>query len=69
MSSLKVEHAVPDYSGLSDEERKVLDDWHGFFSKRYNVVGRVVDLPAPVKQEREASSENPSPVATPASSL
>ncbi|TFY76078.1 hypothetical protein EWM64_g7934 [Hericium alpestre] len=47
-SSLKVEDAVPDYSGLPESEMKVLDDWHGFFSKRYNVVGRVVDLPAAV---------------------
>ncbi|EIW83107.1 cytochrome b5 [Coniophora puteana RWD-64-598 SS2] len=45
MSSLKVEDAVPDWSGLPDNEKKVLDDWHSFFSKRYNVVGRVVDLP------------------------
>ncbi|KAK7002182.1 putative steroid-binding protein 3 [Favolaschia claudopus] len=69
MSSLKEADAVPDYSELSDADRKVLDDWHGFFSKRYNVVGRVVDLPAVVKQEREASSENPTPVANPPSNL
>ncbi|KAK7014397.1 putative steroid-binding protein 3 [Favolaschia claudopus] len=69
MSSLKEEHAVSDYSELSDAERKVLDDWHAFFSKRYNVVGRVVDLPVPVKREREASSENPTPAPNPSSDL
>ncbi|TFY66152.1 hypothetical protein EVG20_g4930 [Dentipellis fragilis] len=45
MSSLKEEDAVPDYSTLPANERKVLDDWHAFFTKRYNVVGKVVDLP------------------------
>ncbi|KAK7014420.1 putative steroid-binding protein 3 [Favolaschia claudopus] len=69
MSSLKVEHAVPDHSGLSDAERKVLDDWHAFFSKRYNVVGRVIDLPAVVNHEREASSEDPTPAANTSSDL
>lgn len=32
MSSLKPEHAIADYSELNDSDRKVLDDWHGFFS-------------------------------------
>ncbi|KAG6853038.1 hypothetical protein C0991_007331 [Blastosporella zonata] len=32
MSSLKPEHAVADYSGLDEHDRKVLDDWHSFFS-------------------------------------
>ncbi|KAL9715556.1 hypothetical protein Ac2012v2_002216 [Leucoagaricus gongylophorus] len=31
-SSLKIEDAVADYSTLSTEEQKVLDDWHSFFS-------------------------------------
>ncbi|KAI5118880.1 hypothetical protein M0805_003555 [Coniferiporia weirii] len=48
MSSLKDEDAVPDYTTLSDTDRKVLDDWHAFFLKRYNVVGRVSDLPEAV---------------------
>ncbi|KAJ6562974.1 cytochrome b5-like heme/steroid binding domain-containing protein [Mycena sp. CBHHK59/15] len=48
MSSLMEEHAVPDYSGLNEADRKVLDDWHSFFTKRYNIVGRVIDLPQPV---------------------
>ncbi|KAF8882711.1 cytochrome b5 [Infundibulicybe gibba] len=45
MSSLKPEDAVPDYSVLDEKDMKVLDDWHAFFTKRYNVVGRVVDPP------------------------
>ncbi|KAJ7089996.1 progesterone binding protein [Mycena epipterygia] len=53
MSSLKEEHAIPDYSELNEADRKVLDDWHGFFTKRYNIVGRVTDHPqdAPVKED------------------
>ncbi|KZV61981.1 progesterone binding protein [Peniophora sp. CONT] len=47
-SSLKEEDASPDYSDLPESERKVLDDWHSFFLKRYNVVGRVTDLPSAV---------------------
>ncbi|KAG6375527.1 cytochrome b5 [Boletus reticuloceps] len=48
MSSLKPEDAVPDYSALPENERKVLDDWHSFFMKRYNIVGRVTDMPEAV---------------------
>jgi len=50
LSSLKLEDAVPDYSALAENERKVLDDWHAFFTKRYNVVGRVSDMPKAVAQ-------------------
>ena len=32
MSSLKEEDASPDYSGLPENEMKVLNDWHSFFS-------------------------------------
>lgn len=32
MSSLKPETAVPDYSDLDEKDRKVLDDWHSFFT-------------------------------------
>ncbi|KAI0035468.1 progesterone binding protein [Vararia minispora EC-137] len=46
-SSLKQEDAVSDYSTLPENERKVLDDWHSFFTKRYNIVGKVIDLPPP----------------------
>ncbi|KAF6755101.1 cytochrome b5-like heme/steroid binding domain-containing protein [Ephemerocybe angulata] len=42
MSSLKTEHAVSDYTTLTESEMKVLDEWHSFFSKRYNIVGKVV---------------------------
>jgi len=41
-SSLKVEDAVADYSTLTEEELKVLDDWVVFFKKRYNILGKVV---------------------------
>lgn len=50
MSSLKEEDAVSDYSGLSEADTKTLNDWHSFFSKRYNIVGRVVDLPPHASQ-------------------
>ncbi|EMD33733.1 hypothetical protein CERSUDRAFT_56375 [Gelatoporia subvermispora B] len=45
MSSLKDEDAVPDYSTLSEADLKTLNDWHSFFSQRYNIVGKVVDIP------------------------
>lgn len=32
MSSLKPEDAVPDYTTLPENQMKVLDDWHSFFS-------------------------------------
>ncbi len=41
-SSLKPEDCRPDYDDLEDKDKKVLDDWFLFFSKRYNIVGRVV---------------------------
>lgn len=31
----------PEWSDLTPEQKKVLDDWITFFSKRYNVVGVV----------------------------
>ncbi|KAG7098037.1 hypothetical protein E1B28_000013 [Marasmius oreades] len=48
MSSLKLEDAVPDYSVLDEKDMKTLNDWHDFFKKRYNIVGRVTDLPLTV---------------------
>ncbi|KAL7008005.1 hypothetical protein EMMF5_002654 [Cystobasidiomycetes sp. EMM_F5] len=41
-SSLKPEDAISDYSKLDDEEMKVLEDWYTYFSKRYNIIGKVV---------------------------
>ena len=41
-SSLKLEDAVADYSGLDADERQVLDDWEKFFKLRYSIVGQVV---------------------------
>lgn len=45
LSSLKPEDAVPDWSTLEEKDRKTLNDWHAFFTQRYNIVGRVSDLP------------------------
>jgi len=44
-SSLKDEDAISDWTGLPDAEQKVLSDWYDFFKKRYNIVGKVSDLP------------------------
>lgn len=41
LSSLKPEDCISDFSALSDKEKGVLNDWHTFFSKRYNIVGRL----------------------------
>ncbi|ETN36319.1 uncharacterized protein HMPREF1541_08596 [Cyphellophora europaea CBS 101466] len=41
MSSLKPEDCVPDWSDLEDKHKTVLDEWYTFFSKRYNIVGKV----------------------------
>ena len=41
MTSTKAEDVRPDWEDLDDEKKKVLDDWMTFFSKRYNVVGKV----------------------------
>lgn len=40
-SSLKPEDCVPQWSDLGDKEKGVLEDWFKFFSKRYNIVGKV----------------------------
>ena len=40
-SSLKPEECRPEWEDLSDEHKKVLNDWYTFFSKRYNVRGKV----------------------------
>lgn len=45
-SSLKPEDAVSDYSTLDTDEMKVLDDWFTYFSKRYNIVGKVSSQPS-----------------------
>ena len=40
-SSLKAEDCVPDWYDLEEEKKTVLNDWYKFFSKRYNIVGKV----------------------------
>jgi hypothetical protein len=40
-TSTKPEDVSPDWSDLDDKEKSTLNDWNTFFSKRYNVVGKV----------------------------
>ncbi|KAJ5495658.1 Membrane steroid-binding protein 2 [Penicillium diatomitis] len=40
-SSLKPEECVPEWHDLDEKEKKTLDEWYTFFSKRYNIVGKV----------------------------
>ncbi|KAK0668995.1 cytochrome b5-like heme/steroid binding domain-containing protein [Cercophora samala] len=40
-TSTKVEDVDADWSGLTEKEKGTLNDWVTFFSKRYNVVGKV----------------------------
>ncbi|CCJ28987.1 unnamed protein product [Pneumocystis jirovecii] len=40
-SSLKEEDAIADYSSLNESELRILDDWVTFFSKKYDIVGKV----------------------------
>ncbi len=41
MTSLKPEDVRPDWYDLGETEKKTLDEWFTFFSKRYNIVGEV----------------------------
>jgi len=41
LSSLKPEDCVPNWDDLDDKYKTVLDEWYTFFSKRYNIVGKV----------------------------
>ncbi|QSL65513.1 hypothetical protein MERGE_002826 [Pneumocystis wakefieldiae] len=41
-SSLKEEDAIADYSNLNESELQTLEKWFDFFSKKYNIVGKVV---------------------------
>jgi membrane-associated progesterone receptor component len=40
-TSTKAEDVAPEWADLPDGEKKVLEDWFTFFSKRYNIVGVV----------------------------
>ena len=40
-SSLKSEDCRPEWQDLPEKEKGVLKDWFTFFSKRYNIVGKV----------------------------
>ncbi|CAE6532502.1 unnamed protein product [Rhizoctonia solani] len=48
-SSLKSEDAIADYSQLGPSEMKTLDQWHGFFTKKYSIVGKVTNMPEAVR--------------------
>lgn len=41
-SSVKPEDCRPDWEDLDEKEKKTLDQWVTFFTKRYNIVGKVV---------------------------
>jgi hypothetical protein len=41
LSSTKEEDAQPEWEDLGDKEKNVLNEWFTFFSKRYNIVGKV----------------------------
>jgi len=41
MSSTKPEDCRPDWEDLGDKEKTTLDQWLTFFTKRYNIVGKV----------------------------
>ncbi|MCJ1286928.1 hypothetical protein MMC26_006274 [Xylographa opegraphella] len=42
MSSVKPEDCRPEWEDLPEKEKTVLNEWMTFFSKRYNIVGKVV---------------------------
>ena len=42
MSSVKPEDVTAEWEDLGDKEKTVLEEWMTFFSKRYNIVGKVV---------------------------
>ena len=48
MSSLKPEDCVSNWDDLDDKYKTVLNEWYTFFSKRYNIVGKV----SPSEQSR-----------------
>jgi membrane-associated progesterone receptor component len=62
-TSTKPEDVSPEWRDLPDKEKGVLNDWITFFSKRYNVVGRVEgatnfddEAPAPAAAEAATTS-------------
>ncbi|KAF7313107.1 Cytochrome B5 [Mycena kentingensis (nom. inval.)] len=63
-SSLRWEDAHPDYSALNEVEMGVLDQWHAMFSKKYRVVGRVIDHPTLLAQKEKGKGKAPDPGAS-----
>jgi len=41
LSSTKPEDAIADYSTLNTDQVTVLNGWHNFFERNYNIVGTV----------------------------
>jgi hypothetical protein len=52
-SSLKAEDCTPEWADLDDSAKTVLSEWYTFFSKRYNIVGKVrlIQLPGPPTED------------------
>ncbi|KAL7268741.1 hypothetical protein RUND412_008621 [Rhizina undulata] len=42
-SSVNESDCVPEYEDLGEKEQQTLNEWYTYFSKRYNVVGRVIN--------------------------
>ena len=41
MMSTKAEDVRPEWDDLPESEKKTLNDWEIFYSKRYNIIGMV----------------------------
>ncbi|KAF7291248.1 Cytochrome B5 [Mycena indigotica] len=56
-SSIRFEDAYPDYSGLSEAQMGVLDQWHAMFTKKYPIVGKVVDHPTLLAEKEKGKGK------------
>ncbi|KFY27283.1 hypothetical protein V491_00959 [Pseudogymnoascus sp. VKM F-3775] len=63
MSTTDKDHVKADYSGLSEEHLDVLNKWVTYFSKRYNIVGKVVEEKDNVVEEKDNVTEEKDNVA------
>lgn len=57
MSTVNKDHVKADYSVLSEEHLGVLNQWYTYFSKRYNIVGKVVEEKDNVVAEKDNAVE------------
>ncbi|KAI1616017.1 cytochrome b5-like heme/steroid binding domain-containing protein [Exophiala viscosa] len=60
LSSLKPEDCVAEWDDLDDKYKTVLDEWYSFFSKRYNIVGKVAGAHNTGRQEGQRYTSNAS---------